>query len=306
MGNQCVIYLGNGYDVALGYKTRYSQFIENSVFLQLENKCQLADWIKQKYSEDKNRWCDLEELLYEYSWYIYKRYNKSQEFINITDIFKEDHRHLTLALQDYICNQNSSDGSGSVPLLEKSWKSYLDIKYICCFNYTANAVLERLLPDYLLLDRIHGALTPHSKEKEVKIKLGIDRSMVVCNEHEFLYKDNMPTYAYGIWQEPSKRLKAISTDITRLPLSPTFSNVDVIIIYGCSLGKSDTAYFKYLFDNAAEKRILLYHYGDKEKMKIADRIREISKYPIDKIIFIDSSKDNGYIRDFPELLKDGL
>lgn len=301
MNNYCVIYLGNGYDVAWGFKTKYCQFIESTMFKELKSACNLAKWVSDKYSEDKNRWSDLEEMLFIYSNHLRNLYKDSQGFRNATDVFKEEHKRLTITLQNYIAEQiHSSSGSVYMQKLEDSWKSSFDIKCICCFNYSANAVYSNLIDGYNKLNRIHGEIYPEGKYKEVQVKLGIDRSMKVCPEHEFLYKEKMPTYSYGIWSEPSNRLlgagQIVKPAITTF--HPEFHGVDTIIIYGCSIGKSDTAYFKYLFDNASGKKIILYHFKDDEKLKIMKRIEEISNYPVEDIVFIDSSVDNGFRPDF--------
>ncbi|MBR3699762.1 MAG: hypothetical protein IKM85_09630 [Bacteroidales bacterium] len=309
MNNKCVIYLGNGYDVAWGFKTKYCQFIESTIFKELKSTCNLAKWVDDKYSEDKNRWSDLEEMLFIYSNYLRNLYKDSHEFRNATDMFKEEHRRLTITLQKYIAEQlHSSSGSVYMRKLEDSWKSSFEIKCICCFNYSANAVYSKLIDGYNKLNRIHGELQPRGNYTEVQVKLGIDRSMKVCPEHGFLYKDKMPTYSYGIWSEPNKRLiaagKIVKPAVTTF--HPEFHDVDSIIIYGCSIGESDTAYFKYLFDNAKGKKIILYYYMDAEKVKIMKRIREISKYPVEDILFIDSAKDGGFRKDFSTLIKRGV
>lgn len=190
--------------------------------------------------------------------------------------------------------------------LEESWKTYFDIKRVCCFNYSANAVYGELLDGYSKLDRIHGDINPNVKYSEVQVKLGIDRSMDVCSEHSFLYKDTMPTYSYGIWTEPNKRLIAIGKKLKNgvSKFHPEFFDVDYIVIYGCSLGKSDTAYFRYLFQNANGKKIVLYYYGNTERTSIEDRINSISGYPTNNILFIDDSIDYGYRKDLSQQIQE--
>ena len=301
---KCSVYLGNGFDIACGYKTRYSQFIDSPTFLELEKHCELAKWIRTKYNEDNDKWSDLEELLFLYSHQLATQYKDDFfGFEKATHIFQNDHSKLVLALQDYISAQTWSNGSGNIPQLIESWHGSLEIKWICCFNYTPYAVIERLLYDYLMLDRVHGSLSPQVKEQKIKVKLGIDRSMKVCTEHSFLYKDSMPRYANGIWVEPDKWLVA-SAKIVKTDLHPSFNSDDVIIIYGCSLGRSDTAYFRYLFKNARGKRIVLYHYGDKEKNIFEHRFEELTdgSFDMSNLRYIDSSKDNGYREDFCKYL----
>lgn len=301
---KCSVYIGNGFDIACGFKTKYSQFIESAVFSELKKNCSLAQWIGCKYNEDKDKWSDLEELLFVYSHQLATKFRLApHEFEKETCLFKEDHMRLVLALQDYITDQYSSSGNDKIPQIIDSWQSCLEIDRVCCFNYTPFVVLEKLLSDYIMLDRVHGSLSPQVKENDIKVKLGIDRVMKVCNEHSFLYKDTMPRYANGIWVEPDERLIASAT-IVRTDFHPSFNNDDVIIIYGCSLGRSDTAYYRYLFNNAQYKRIIIYHYGKKEKDVFERRIDELTMNSFDMRIvrYIDSSIDNGYREDFSKYI----
>ena len=303
MNNNCVLYIGNGFDVACGFKTRYSQFLESEVFCDLSKESKLAQWILKKYTEDKSKWSDLEELLYFYSIHISKDTLDYSDFQKETTDFKEEHRTLTLALQRYIVNQYSSSGDGLIPLLIESWHACFNIDAVCCFNYTPHVVLEKLLFDYTKLSRIHGELRPQVQEEDVKVKLGIDRCMKVCPEHEFLYKDTMGRYGFGLWSEPDNRFIA-AAKLVKAQCRPMFFNSDYVIIYGCSLGRSDTAYFKYLFENVDSQTVLLYHFGEGEKSTILKRIKELApRLNVDKkVIFIDSSLNNGYRRDLQRII----
>lgn len=296
---RCMVYLGNGFDVACGLKTKYSQFIESEIFAELEKHCSLARWIKSKYTEDKDRWSDLEELLYEYSLYLRNQYEDVVAFEKKTEKFREEHELMTLALQKYIIKQTGGERSRYIPKLLDSWNESVTLDGVCCFNYTPFSVLFKLLPDYVKLFRVHGELAPSREESAVVVKLGIDRCMEVCPEHSFLYKDNMPIYAPGNWTEPDN-LTIAAANLTLETIHPAFHKSDVIIIYGCSLGRSDTAYYKYLFNNANNKKMIIYHYGEKEKYLFRERIFELTNDNgfVEKVVFIDSSINNGYREGF--------
>lgn len=304
MNNKCTVYIGNGFDVACGFRTKYSQFIESDIFINHTEESKLAKWILEKYNEDKDKWSDLEELLYLYSINMRKNILDNSLFQKETDIFRNNYRDLVLVLQKYIANQYSSSGNGFVPSLVRSWHSCFNIDAVCCFNYTPYVVLEKVLPDYVKLARIHGELMPQVMEDEVKVKLGIDRCMKVCKEHEFLYKDTMGRYGFGVWAQPDNKLVA-SAKMVQAQLRPMFYNSDFIIIYGCSLGRSDTAYYKYLFENTKSQTILLYHYGVSEKETVVKRIKELSpRFNVERdVIFIDSSFNNGYCEDLQGIIE---
>jgi hypothetical protein len=307
MNNKCVVYIGNGFDVACGFRTKYSQFIESDIFRSLSKESKLAQWIAEKHEEDKDKWSDLEELLYLYSIHLCETTIDNSSFQEETAEFKNDHRSLTLALQDYVVGQYASSGNGFIPMLIKTWQACFEIEAVCCFNYTPNVVLQKLLFDYVKLSRVHGELRPQILEDDVKIKLGIDRCMKVCKEHEFLYKDTMGSYGFGLWKQPDKRFIA-AAKMVDAQCRPFFFSSDYIIIYGCSLGRSDTAYFKYLFENIDNRLVVLYHFGDKEKVAMMKRIKELApNLNIDKeVLFIDNSVKNGYLEDFQKRIETHL
>ena len=74
-----IIILGNGFDVALGYPTKYSQFYENSDLLRdYANKGNtLCKHILENVEGEL--WSDLERGLYQYSLHLTKKYGEGNK-----------------------------------------------------------------------------------------------------------------------------------------------------------------------------------------------------------------------------------
>lgn len=298
-----VIYLGNGFDIALGLKTRYSQFISSVFFQKLLGKNKLAEYIS--FMNKEYNWSDVEEMLYEYS----RDLGCGNEEKN--EKFKKEHYDISMALQEYISDDSTNTGNNKLNKLIISWLNNVEVLRVCSFNYTPTPVLSHLLPDYVNLYRIHGIANVGQLNDKMKIVLGIDRSMTVCKAHEFLYKDNIKLDDSEVrsgFRPPTQKEKIIARNILETELQPLFYDADVMIIYGCSMGRSDYTYFKYLFENSHNRLFIIYHYGHVEKSILRQRINEITrgKFPIKNIVFIDSSIEGGYRSELSEMISRGL
>lgn len=282
-----LIIVGNGFDVANNFKTKYSDFYQSHFFSNLYANSNLA-----KFITNQNRllnWSDLEMLLAKYSNYLVDKYNSLiPESVNIQ--FEQEFLDLRFALYEYICSVQVK--SISNPQLEKllsNWLSNLvvskSVAYILCFNYN--------FVDYLFFSKysssqklfiggnpnqVHGisSLKQGYSTNNCPIVLGVDKKNIECEQHKFLIK------------EFDK-----NTNISGYFESVEYANK--IIIFGCSLGETDYRYFKPLFSQTG-KTFEIFCYGDKELINI--------KYAIDKyvdfteferhnnVIFFDSSKND--------------
>lgn len=297
-----VVYLGNGFDRAMELRTSYSDFIDSKEFSKLLNRNNsLAKYIFRMNKE--YNWSDVEEMLYEYSIELGCSNDEENERL------KKEHYDVSMSLQEYISSCNTSNNK--IKRLTDSWIKNVEVLRVCSFNYTPTPVLCKLLPDYTRLYRIHGIANVGQLNDKLRIVLGIDRSMNVCKAHEFLYKDNIlldDSEVRSGFRPPTQKEKIIARDIVKTEMQPLFHDADIIIIYGCSMGRSDTTYFKYLFDNSYNRLFIIYHFGQNEKNTLWQRIIEITKgkFPIKNILFIDSSIKGGYRSELNEMISRGL
>jgi hypothetical protein len=108
-----------------------------------------------------------------------------------------------------------------------------------------------------LVQHVHGSLdigfsaTPH-------IILGIDESMNVSDDVDFLYKSN-------------------DDDYNNFAILDAIKEAQRIIIFGCSMGESDRWYFEQIFQNCTHKVVEIHAYKDDEIQNCKRRIKAITK-----------------------------
>lgn len=265
---KALIVLGNGFDVAHGYQTRYSDFFENrkdELLSGAKNGNALFQHIINHTA--KEYWKDLEEGLYHYSIELTKK-NKEGDSRSAKQ-FEIEFVELKKLLFNYLQNppkEDLKDLGLRLKALSDEW-----LKFDChvvSFNYTylAAAYTNSSKDDSLWLSfdpkeitYQHGMINtpnPNRANTHQDIVVGIDESQRVEKLHSFLYKTN-------------QRLSSVSHFIQKV------QEADVFIIYGCSMGDSDRFYFKSLFDKSrTNKRYIVYGYGDEEKKKLTEIMRE--------------------------------
>lgn len=173
------IILGNGFDVAYGYKTRYSEFINSVHFKNLLSQGnKLAKFIYDVNSIQN--WVDVEVEIGNYSYKMSQELSHA-EFIEQTKVFKKEYEDLRDALSLYISSQTFVHGNHKkmdnlveqwfVPAFTKPEHKF----YVATFNYHRNdnvAILNNY-KDHLFgtyLNFIHG-ITDLYAEKPCDIVL---------------------------------------------------------------------------------------------------------------------------------------
>lgn len=255
--------IGNGFDIANNYKTRYSDFISSPYFKSLLNTNELSKIIKGK--QDIQKWVNLELELANYSNLLYVQYNGKIPF-EITKHFKNEFLELREALFLYIVNvQLSSTTNPTMENLVERWLDELIVEnklaYILDFNYdivdyrffSRNPSIQRFFfngnPN-----QVHGIASPNHDNK---IVLGVDKTNIKCKEHAFLIKE------YNRHINDKGYFESIKT-------------ATKVIIFGCSLGRTDYRYFMPLFKNKENVVFEIYCYGNQEYTIIKQLIDEYS------------------------------
>lgn len=283
-----MIFIGNGFDVAHGYKTKYSDFYANSDELKklAGNGNVLCQHILDNVKGDL--WQDLECGLFEYSKELTSRFGEGDK--TSSSKFKQEFGELRAALFAYLKYASSvsviNNPGYFVGELSKEWAK---LNYqIVSFNYTP------IVAAYTSDSSLHSSNLSFNKEKLIyqhgslynpelgidktaeSIVLGIDDSQKVERLHSFLYKSLQNVF-----------------DIT--DLVEAIEEKDVYIVFGCSMEPSDHNYFSTLFDdNMRNKTYIIYGHGkdalDSIKGSVMDYtggIYNFQKERHNKIQFID-------------------
>lgn len=232
--------IGNGFDLNLGLKTSYTNFVNGNEFKSLLNTDNfLADYLSNKH--DLQNWIDVENEL--------KEYSNSQNNLEAINNFENDFVSVSKALKIYLDNisyDNLNKSSYSYQLLEK----IKDNDFLLLdFNYTrtTRTILTELGISQMDIEERHIKI--HGSVEDGEIIFGIEDGATIKPQHVFLRK----AYNQGF--------KAIN-------VIDNLKNLKELYIIGHSLGETDHMYFKDFFAKQSYehyygkgKKITLYHYG---------------------------------------------
>ena len=273
-----LIIIGNGFDVANYFPTKYIDFIASSYFLSLLKSNMLSQYIHHK--KEIQKWVDVEIELANYSNLLWEQYNGIIPAEKTTR-FEQEFLELREALFHYIANvQRSSITNPAMEALVEKWLDELvrenKSAYILDFNY--NIVDYRFFSRHTSIQRffyngnpnqVHGIASPNRGNK---IVLGVDKTNIKCIEHSFLIKEyNQHTHDMGYFESVETASK--------------------VIIFGCSLGRTDYRYFKSLFTREKCKLFEIYCYGKQEYKNIK---QSISEYADDLSLFLSRNNVSFY------------
>ena len=241
--------IGNGFDINLGFDSRYSDFIKSEEFGKLiYDKNELALYLKERIQIQN--WIDVEVELENFAILHPKRPDYRDLFDNL---FKALEQYLNRICLSTTFDQNSLAYNFMHEISEKGTQ-------IVSFNFTRSIEvgMKMLKIDKNFLRRkivnIHGTL--------------IDRNIIfrvhdsaAIGDHRFLKK----THGIGY---------------NAFNMTQTLHEAVNIVVFGHSLGKTDHQYFKKFFTEFIEadprsmerKLLKLYHQGINGRRNIQDQI----------------------------------
>ncbi|MEY3996993.1 MAG: hypothetical protein RL344_1336 [Pseudomonadota bacterium] len=280
-----ILVTGNGFDLNLGLKTSYQDFVNSSFFKKLcDDKNELAIFI-QKINK-KNNWANIESQL--------KIYANQEDKLNKIDkekLFNEFivlKNALTTYLRDEECRfLNLIDTGDSLSktiafdLVRNAHKesSYPTFGKIISFNYT-DVLLNYCYPGTYLY--IHGSLVDNN------IVFGVEDGGV---DPKFAFLNKSDHHAYG-----------------PVNLRDEVENAEEIHFFGCALGETDDTQFKPVFEYLTSrdsrsgfkkrKKIVFYVFGKEGYYSLRNNLLRHTKNRVgelkvnNQVIFYDVSGEN--------------
>ncbi len=267
-----LVILGNGFDLDLGLRTRYSDFWLSKQ--HIINKVRIVD--KDGYHKLippmvnyiprylSSCWFDFEEA---FRWYasstIKRNYETTMESIShLGGLLYENHeanikyynvtrRELIKFLTTQQNRKRLKKNSIAAQFLRELADSQ-DTINICTLNYTnPNDFAEKLgILQKFNVEYIHGSL----KEKNIVLGVGEDQ---VYSGYEFLYKNEQGAKKFQLKQQ--------------------LYQADEVIFFGVGFGYNDIHYFKEFFQNIIshqhKTKLTIYTYNEKEANNIDQRLR---------------------------------
>jgi len=252
-----VIIIGNGFDLNLGLKTSYSDFLESQQFDELlDDVNSVAIYLRDK--KNLKKWIDIENELKNYS---------------IEDLprFQEDFNELSDSLVSYLDTldyNNTNSSCHAIKLLSEISNDFSVL--IIDYNYTSTISMLLKRFDIDLKDskckiehiKIHGSVD------EGNIIFGVEDKANILSKHIFLKK-------------------SVNKNFNPTDFSEALKNSKNVVFFGHSLGETDHMYFDNFFQTAAllskTRKIVIFYYGDKNYYEINSQLDVLTLKSIEKL-----------------------
>lgn len=259
MGKKILI-LGNGFDLDLGLKSRYRDFMGSDTWKGVDGREYILTCNLLRYLEEKNNietWFDAETELLNYALEITEGTYGSPQTND-----REGHKFFQTMLKQYLSKEQDnfilSNSSVAVLLMKAVTENgFFDELYT--FNYTdVNKVLAKAgRYATMKITYMHGSLG-----KNDNIILGIETDKPIHKDYQFLFKTNSRFYKYN-------------------SLIESMEKADEIIFFGHSINGMDFSYFKDFFmkqtgmsGEVNRKYITIFTYDEDSDEQIRNNFRE--------------------------------
>ena len=268
-----VFIIGNGFDVDLGFLTKYSDYYEiwrrNNLWPFEKANFGLGKYLNDKVTREN--WLDLEMALFQYAAADNGAVSRLENGSCSVESDRNDFNLLKKNLSQYLnripWETKPKDESVATTVLRhiRDRKDYS----IYSFNYTElrkfsarlfdNATIHDNKEDEIEYTQVHGSI------KNNDIVLGVHSDAHLIEGYDFLKKINQPSFNVG----------NLLTDLNK---------AEEVIFFGLSLGLIDFPYFRYFFkqlssdiiDSPVKKRITIFTYNDISEQQINKNLRELT------------------------------
>lgn len=276
-----LLIIGNGFDLELGLKTSYKNFIESDIYDSYSKKISESLGTQKtfdiRYDVDINifkyfkdilsiqNWIDLEVEIGKLAGRYMDLYNSETRCLDkrlavSSNFMMSSFNSLRDCLNDYILNLEVPDNSPNnyaLQIMSILGTNKYDNVEIVTFNYTdlnETTGLDIQVPVY----HIHGKV---SKGYTTNLILGIQDSVEVDKSFSYVIKSHSPYYH--------------SSHIIDM-----LESADEVIFFGHSLGETDYPYFSDFFKMQCQKtapedrkKIRIFTYDEKSRLDILFQLR---------------------------------
>lgn len=256
-----LLIIGNGFDIDLGLRTRYSDFAKSNFWEKLMRNTHGFDQdllAALREAKEKEAWFDIEKTMNEYV----RAIRPESLTTDLVDKDKKNFIEVTKALDKYLKDEQKSRTLESNHYAVQVLRLIADVggfEYYT-FNYTSLgdiAISCGIKIDTSRITHVHGSLENDS------IILGVltDPANQLHEQYSFMYKDNSRFYMSNNMYED-------------------FDKADDIIFFGHSINGMDFPYFKDFFIKQSgmggeykSKHITIFTYDDDSNQQIRNSIR---------------------------------
>jgi hypothetical protein len=249
--------IGNGFDLNLGLRTGYADFIASIHFPAASDSTALAAHLQNQ--QKLNNWVDVETELSRYSMQNPDRSSLLAEYKEICEGLT---RHIASLQSDKIDRESQAFRL----LTQIAGSSEFTVVN---FNYT-DTVEKILLERGVGPDTAKGRVRYlHGSVKDQNIIFGVDDSAAIGDEHAFLYKSTNGNFS--------------GRGLTELLLTAT-----VIHFFGHSLGDPDHMYFRDFFTHLIHtpqsgKQLIFHHHGEDGLYSLHRQLQKLTNRNVAKL-----------------------
>ena len=256
-----ILIIGNGFDIDLGLRTRYSDFAKSNIWEKLMRNTYGFDQdllAALREAKEKEAWFDIEKTMNEYV----RAIRPESLTTDLVDKDKKNFIEVTKALDKYLKDEQKSRTLESNHYAAQVLRLIADVggfEYYT-FNFTSLGDIATscgIKIDTSRITHVHGSLENDS------IILGVltDPANQLHEQYSFMYKDNSRFYMSNNMYED-------------------FDKADDIIFFGHSINGMDFPYFKDFFIKQSgmggeykSKHITIFTYDDDSNQQIRNSIR---------------------------------
>lgn len=252
-----VLIIGNGFDLDLGWNTRFADFINSEFWPTNHHNGSILSYLKSR--SYISNWIDLEAELGNFSSSNITNSNPPR----IVDINRKYFSELVSGFKQFLCKvvetEIKKDSVASIVLSEILSNQHFSSIY--SFNYTDlhSIALKLGLSDGFEYDHVHGSL------RDDNIIIGAPEDAKLNSGYEFLYKTFSPYYQSSNLIYDLREAKEV-------------------VFFGHSLGPTDYHYFEAFFKAQCEdglekknaKKITIFTYDDASRISILKQLRRMN------------------------------
>lgn len=296
-----LLILGNGFDLDIGYRTKYSDFARSNFWPFSEHTDGLGGYLQSRATTDN--WLDLEMALLNYASYRNGAAKAGAGGRYPIDSDKSDYQTLVLFLQWYIKRIINEREVKPESVAAQVLRTVLGNKRckIYSFNYTN---LRKIAYALYIKDSIYDRqnynleyVPIHGCAESKEIILGVNSDAQLLAGYDFLRKNEQPSFC--------------STDLRQ-----DLMYSKEITFFGLSMGSIDYPYFREFWESLSnntihtkdKKHITIFTYNNSSRFEIINSIKAIEREDLLNIqsnAYVDiicthecSSQSNDKIRDW--------
>lgn len=232
-----VLIIGNGFDIDLGLKSRYSDFAKSQYWENnIEHATHSSNSLLQSLinAKEKSDWFDIEQAMLNYVLEQMKLFEKSNYEYDSFDDDRQQYLLVCKQLKEYLQDESAKEtlnmNSVAMKIIESICNSDM-FTAIYSFNYTdLDSLLDqRNLKSHPKVFHVHGSLAENDD-----IILGVESDKVLPKQYNFLYKTSSDYYhSNNIYEDLMK--------------------ANEVIFFGHSIDGMDFKYFQKFFQNASSE-----------------------------------------------------